>query len=44
MENGKDDLTIAITGDHTTPWSYGDHTFQAVPFALSRLSLLRGKE
>ena len=22
-----DDLVISITGDHTTPWAYGDHTY-----------------
>lgn len=30
------DVTIVVTGDHTTPVKYGDHTFEPVPFAISR--------
>lgn len=32
------DVTIIITGDHTTPVLYGDHTFEPVPFAIARVS------
>lgn len=32
------DVTIVITGDHTTPVLYGDHTFEPVPFAIARVS------
>lgn len=39
----KQETLIALTGDHTTPWSYGDHTFEPVPFAFSRLSWIQEK-
>ncbi|KAL5723430.1 hypothetical protein ACHQM5_006833 [Ranunculus cassubicifolius] len=29
--------SICITGDHSTPVEYGDHSFEPVPFALCRL-------
>lgn len=32
------EVTIVITGDHTTPVLYGDHTFEPVPFAIARVS------
>ncbi|CAD8087548.1 unnamed protein product [Paramecium sonneborni] len=38
------DLVIAVTGDHTTPYAYVDHTFQSVPFIISKLSLLNGQK
>ncbi|KAK6152657.1 hypothetical protein DH2020_012296 [Rehmannia glutinosa] len=28
---------ICVTGDHSTPVEYGDHSFEPVPFALCRL-------
>lgn len=28
---------ICITGDHSTPVEYGDHSFEPVPFSLCRL-------
>jgi 2,3-diphosphopglycerate-independent phosphoglycerate mutase len=31
------DVTIVVTGDHTTPVKYGDHTFEPVPFAIARV-------
>ncbi|GMF32768.1 unnamed protein product [Phytophthora fragariaefolia] len=37
-ESGEEDdeVTIVVTGDHTTPVKYGDHTFEPVPFAIAR--------
>ena len=29
------DLIICITGDHTTPVLYGDHTYEPVPILVS---------
>lgn len=29
--------SICVTGDHSTPVEYGDHSFEPVPFALCRL-------
>ncbi|RLN72042.1 hypothetical protein BBJ28_00006736 [Nothophytophthora sp. Chile5] len=34
--DGEDEVTIIVTGDHTTPVKYGDHTFEPVPFAIAR--------
>ncbi|XP_031496083.1 uncharacterized protein LOC116261458 [Nymphaea colorata] len=34
---GKFEYSICITGDHSTPVEYGDHSFEPVPFALCRL-------
>ncbi|KAI9908686.1 hypothetical protein PsorP6_003659 [Peronosclerospora sorghi] len=31
------EVTIVVTGDHTTPVKYGDHTFDSVPFAIARI-------
>ncbi|CEG44155.1 -bisphosphoglycerate-independent phosphoglycerate [Plasmopara halstedii] len=31
------EITIVVTGDHTTPVKYGDHTFEPVPFAIARV-------
>uniref|UniRef100_A0AAV1V0S4 Metalloenzyme domain-containing protein n=1 Tax=Peronospora matthiolae TaxID=2874970 RepID=A0AAV1V0S4_9STRA len=31
------DVTIIVTGDHTTPVKYGDHTFEPVPLAIARV-------
>jgi 2,3-bisphosphoglycerate-independent phosphoglycerate mutase len=28
---------ICVTGDHSTPVEYGDHSFEPVPFAICRL-------
>ncbi|OQR97196.1 2,3-bisphosphoglycerate-independent phosphoglycerate mutase [Thraustotheca clavata] len=40
--------TIVVTGDHTTPVLYGDHTFEPVPFTISSVELaakqLNGEE
>lgn len=33
----KQDVTIVVTGDHTTPVKYGDHTFEPVPLAIARV-------
>lgn len=35
--NGDFDISIVVTGDHTTPVKYGDHTFEPVPFAIARV-------
>ncbi|CAI5729433.1 unnamed protein product [Peronospora destructor] len=31
------EVTIVVTADHTTPVKYGDHTFEPVPFAITRV-------
>lgn len=36
-QTGKFEYFICITGDHSTPVEYGDHSFEPVPFALCRL-------
>lgn len=35
--NGKLHYSICVTGDHSTPVEYGDHSFEPVPFTLCRL-------
>lgn len=38
MNSAKDeaeDCILAITGDHSTPLYYGDHTFEPVPFVVT---------
>ncbi|KAJ0408116.1 hypothetical protein P43SY_002086 [Pythium insidiosum] len=30
------EVTMVVTGDHTTPVIYGDHSFEPVPFAIAR--------
>uniref|UniRef100_K3WQF7 Metalloenzyme domain-containing protein n=1 Tax=Globisporangium ultimum (strain ATCC 200006 / CBS 805.95 / DAOM BR144) TaxID=431595 RepID=K3WQF7_GLOUD len=32
------EVTIVVTGDHTTPVKYGDHTFEPVPLAIARVN------
>lgn len=34
---GKFEYFLCVTGDHSTPVEYGDHSFEPVPFALCRL-------
>lgn len=34
---GKFQFSLCITGDHSTPVEYGDHSFEPVPFTLCRL-------
>lgn len=36
--SGKFEYFLCVTGDHSTPVEYGDHSFEPVPFALCRLS------
>ncbi|KAF1777196.1 Alkaline-phosphatase-like, core domain [Phytophthora cactorum] len=36
LRGGANEVTIVVTGDHTTPVKYGDHTFEPVPFAIAR--------
>lgn len=43
-EKQKEDIVICLTGDHTTPWSYGDHTFQPVPVSMSKLSWIKNNK
>lgn len=31
------EVSIVVTGDHTTPVKYGDHTFEPVPLAIARV-------
>lgn len=31
------EYSIVVTGDHTTPLNYGDHSYEPVPFAISYL-------
>lgn len=35
--SGKFQYSLCVTGDHSTPVEYGDHSFEPVPFALCRL-------
>ncbi|KAF5735651.1 hypothetical protein HS088_TW15G01162 [Tripterygium wilfordii] len=35
---GKFQYFLCVTGDHSTPVEYGDHSFEPVPFALCRLT------
>lgn len=34
---GRFEYSICVTGDHSTPVEYGDHSFEPVPFTLCRL-------
>ncbi|KAJ9540671.1 hypothetical protein OSB04_027177 [Centaurea solstitialis] len=34
---GQFEFSLCITGDHSTPVEYGDHSFEPVPFTLCRL-------
>lgn len=34
---GEYQFSICVTGDHSTPVEYGDHSFEPVPFTLCRL-------
>lgn len=34
---GKFQYYLCVTGDHSTPVEYGDHSFEPVPFAICRL-------
>ncbi|GAB2278202.1 hypothetical protein Dimus_035305 [Dionaea muscipula] len=34
---GKYQYSLCVTGDHSTPVEYGDHSFEPVPFALCRV-------
>ena len=33
-ENPCEDFIICVTGDHTTPVKYGDHTSEPVPIVI----------
>lgn len=35
VKHEEEDCIVAITGDHSTPLYYGDHTFEPVPFVLT---------
>lgn len=34
--------TVVVTGDHTTPALYGDHSCEPVPFCVSRVPFEKG--
>ena len=34
----QEEIIVCITGDHTTPVLFGDHSFEPVPFALTTSS------
>lgn len=34
--------TIVVTGDHSTPVLYGDHSCEPVPFCISKIGVERG--
>lgn len=34
---GKFEYSLCVTGDHSTPVEYGDHSFEPVPFTMCRL-------
>lgn len=34
---GQFQFSLCVTGDHSTPVEYGDHSFEPVPFTLCRL-------
>uniref|UniRef100_A0A2C9WDR4 Metalloenzyme domain-containing protein n=1 Tax=Manihot esculenta TaxID=3983 RepID=A0A2C9WDR4_MANES len=36
--SGKFQYFLCVTGDHSTPVEYGDHSFEPVPFAICRLT------
>lgn len=36
--NGKFQYFLCVTGDHSTPVEYGDHSFEPVPFSLCQLT------
>ena len=36
--NPHEDFILCVTGDHTTPVKYGDHTFEPVPIAMGQVS------
>ena len=38
--NPHEDFIICVTGDHTTPVKYGDHTSEPVPIILGQASLI----
>lgn len=35
--SGEFQFSVCVTGDHSTPVEYGDHSFEPVPFTLCRL-------
>lgn len=37
QSTGEYQYYICITGDHSTPVEYGDHTFEPVPFSICRV-------
>ncbi|CAH9080590.1 unnamed protein product [Cuscuta epithymum] len=37
QSSGKFEFFICVTGDHSTPVEYGDHSFEPVPFSLCSL-------
>lgn len=35
--SGEYQFSLCVTGDHSTPVEYGDHSFESVPFTMCRL-------
>lgn len=44
IKSFNEEFVICLTGDHTTPIRSGDHTFEPVPFAITTLGAIMGKE
>lgn len=42
VKDHNNDYVICITGDHTTPTHFGDHTFEPVPILICLLSNFLG--
>lgn len=40
LYNAGEDAVIAVTGDHSTPVEFGDHSFEPVPFAMSTVNAI----
>jgi len=44
QDDQEKDYLICVTGDHTTPTVYGDHTFEPVPITMSLLRNITSKD
>ncbi|KAI8884206.1 archaeal type cofactor-independent phosphoglycerate mutase [Backusella circina FSU 941] len=43
-KDNENEYTIVVTGDHSTPVLYGDHSCEPVPFCISKIGVQRGDE
>ena len=43
IDRGDDEYYIAVTGDHTTPVNFGDHTCEPVPFLIAKITNVDSK-